>query len=68
MSHNIPCPNCHTLVSYEGNPYRPFCSKRCKMIDLGAWANEDYRVQGKHSEVEESNVSTEGQSQFEESE
>lgn len=35
------CPNC-------GKPaealYRPFCSKRCKDIDLGRWLNEDYRV------------------------
>ena len=28
----------------SANPYRPFCSKRCKNIDLGAWADEDYRV------------------------
>jgi endogenous inhibitor of DNA gyrase (YacG/DUF329 family) len=28
------------------NPWRPFCSERCKMIDLGAWASEDYRVAG----------------------
>ena len=26
------------------NPFRPFCSERCKMIDLGQWANEVYRV------------------------
>jgi uncharacterized protein len=26
------------------NPFRPFCSERCKMIDLGAWATESYRV------------------------
>lgn len=26
------------------NPWRPFCSERCKMIDLGRWANEEYRV------------------------
>jgi endogenous inhibitor of DNA gyrase (YacG/DUF329 family) len=28
----------------DANPYRPFCSERCKLIDLGAWANEEYRV------------------------
>jgi endogenous inhibitor of DNA gyrase (YacG/DUF329 family) len=28
----------------ENNPYRPFCSKRCQLLDLGAWANEEYRV------------------------
>jgi endogenous inhibitor of DNA gyrase (YacG/DUF329 family) len=27
-----------------GNPFRPFCSERCKMIDLGAWATESYRI------------------------
>jgi endogenous inhibitor of DNA gyrase (YacG/DUF329 family) len=26
------------------NRYRPFCSERCRKIDLGAWANEEYRV------------------------
>jgi len=29
------------------NKWRPFCSERCKMIDLGAWAAEDYRIAGK---------------------
>jgi endogenous inhibitor of DNA gyrase (YacG/DUF329 family) len=28
------------------NEWRPFCSKRCRMIDLGKWAAEDYRVPG----------------------
>jgi len=27
------------------NPFRPFCSERCKNVDLGAWANENYRVE-----------------------
>ena len=26
------------------NPFRPFCSERCKLIDLGQWASESYRV------------------------
>jgi uncharacterized protein len=38
------CPICHRPVTYEGNPYRPFCSERCKLIDFGAWANEEYSV------------------------
>jgi endogenous inhibitor of DNA gyrase (YacG/DUF329 family) len=33
----------HSLFAPE-NRWRPFCSERCKMIDLGAWANEEYRV------------------------
>jgi endogenous inhibitor of DNA gyrase (YacG/DUF329 family) len=27
-----------------GNPWRPFCSERCRNVDLGAWASEGYRV------------------------
>ena len=39
------CPQCggESLWSPE-NPFRPFCSERCKLIDLGAWASESYRV------------------------
>jgi uncharacterized protein len=41
----VPCPRCgaHSPFTPE-NRWRPFCSERCKMIDLGAWANEEYRV------------------------
>ncbi len=38
------CPICHRPTTYEGNPYRPFCSERCKLIDFGAWANGEYAV------------------------
>jgi uncharacterized protein len=38
------CPICNKETEYKGNPYRPFCSKRCKMTDLGKWATEQYRV------------------------
>ncbi|KAF1022365.1 MAG: DNA gyrase inhibitor YacG [Paracidovorax wautersii] len=41
----VPCPTCgNTTVYAPSNPYRPFCSERCKGIDLGAWANEQFRV------------------------
>jgi len=30
----------------EANKYRPFCSERCKLIDLGAWAEEKYSIPG----------------------
>jgi len=41
----VRCPQCgeYSLWSTE-NPWRPFCSERCKQIDLGCWANESYRV------------------------
>ena len=45
MAKVVNCPQCGTAVVWDrANPYRPFCSERCKMIDLGAWATESYRV------------------------
>ena len=41
----VRCPQCGgESVWGTENPYRPFCSERCKLIDLGAWAAETYRV------------------------
>ena len=42
---SVSCPRCGTLAPYSPeNAWRPFCSERCKLIDLGAWASESYRV------------------------
>ncbi len=38
-----PCPTCHKSVSWEGNASRPFCSERCRLIDLQGWFGEHYR-------------------------
>ena len=39
------CPTCGKRAPYSlENPYRPFCSERCKLIDLGQWATENYRI------------------------
>ena len=44
----VPCPTCGGDSLYgPDNPYRPFCSERCKNIDFGAWASESYRVEAK---------------------
>jgi uncharacterized protein len=41
----VPCPACRgPAVYHESNPWRPFCSERCRTLDLGAWASESYRV------------------------
>jgi hypothetical protein len=41
----VKCPTCGGDSVYApGNRFRPFCSERCKNIDLGAWSNEDFRV------------------------
>ncbi len=42
----VKCPRCKTEVAWENNPHRPFCSERCQLMDLGAWADERYRVPG----------------------
>ena len=42
---SVPCPRCAIPVAWRSdNPFRPFCSERCKVIDLGQWATEAYRV------------------------
>jgi len=40
----VKCPTCGKRAVYEGNEFRPFCSERCKLIDFGAWANEEYSL------------------------
>ena len=41
----VPCPACGEKAAFEPwNPWRPFCSERCRMVDLGAWASESYRI------------------------
>jgi uncharacterized protein len=41
----VNCPQCGKAAQWDpSNRFRPFCSERCRLIDLGAWANESYRV------------------------
>ena len=41
----VPCPRCGRPALFAPeNKWRPFCSERCKLIDLGDWASERYRV------------------------
>lgn len=43
----VACPTCGRPSAYTpANRWRPFCSQRCKSIDLGAWAAERYRIAG----------------------
>lgn len=43
----IACPTCKTLIEYSDKyPERPFCSERCKLIDLGEWADENHKIPG----------------------
>lgn len=38
------CPICEAPATWKDNPHRPFCSERCRMIDLGNWMDEEYNV------------------------
>lgn len=40
------CPTCKKPALKKGNPFFPFCSERCKLIDLGKWATEQYSIPG----------------------
>ncbi len=43
----VNCPSCKKPLEWStDNPHRPFCSERCKLIDLGAWANEEFQIEG----------------------
>ncbi|MCV6614451.1 MAG: DNA gyrase inhibitor YacG [Cellvibrionaceae bacterium] len=43
----LACPNCKAKVLWnEDFPQRPFCSSRCKLIDLGEWASENHKIPG----------------------
>lgn len=44
----VRCPTCHGDSLFDiSNASRPFCSPRCKNMDLGAWANEEFRVENR---------------------
>lgn len=52
----VPCPNCNKSVKWtQSNPDRPFCSERCRLIDLGAWADEQHTIPG-DVDVDENDV------------
>jgi endogenous inhibitor of DNA gyrase (YacG/DUF329 family) len=40
----VTCPTCKKKFSYYTSDFRPFCSERCRLIDLGQWLSESYTV------------------------
>ena len=51
----VKCPICDEPVEWNADhPFRPFCSERCKNIDLGAWASERYAIADDGDRGEES--------------
>ncbi len=40
----VKCPTCNRETEFTGNEFRPFCSERCKLLDFGDWADENFRL------------------------
>ena len=54
MSTIVRCPTCGRVVEWnESSAWRPFCSERCKLMDLGAWAAERHAIPGEAVETQE---------------
>jgi endogenous inhibitor of DNA gyrase (YacG/DUF329 family) len=45
----VRCPTCQRETDWSG-PYRPFCSERCRLIDLGAWLSEQRSIPGDNTQ------------------
>jgi endogenous inhibitor of DNA gyrase (YacG/DUF329 family) len=43
------CPTCSKPVEWQDNPYRPFCSEHCKLVDLSRWVNDEYSIPGERA-------------------
>lgn len=49
----VNCPECKKQIPWDSsNPHRPFCSERCKLLDLGAWADGSRVIAGKSDELD----------------
>ena len=48
----VKCPTCHREIDWSQAPYRPFCSERCRLIDLGAWLTEKHTIPGEPAQDE----------------
>jgi endogenous inhibitor of DNA gyrase (YacG/DUF329 family) len=52
----VKCPRCGKESEYTGNEFRPFCSERCKLIDFGAWADEEYNLPAETETMTEEDI------------
>ena len=52
----VKCPTCHRDLDWDTAPFRPFCSERCRLIDLGAWLSEQRAIPGESAPQQENPV------------
>jgi len=52
----VACPTCKKAVPWLAEQtFKPFCSERCKLIDLGDWASEAHKIPGQQSQINRNN-------------
>ena len=52
----VKCPQCGKETEFQGNEFRPFCSARCKLLDFGAWADEQYALPAESGEMTDEDI------------
>ena len=52
----VKCPTCHRDLDWDTAPFRPFCSERCRLIDLGAWLSEQRAIPGESAPRQENPI------------
>ena len=50
----VTCPSCRMPTPWDDNPHRPFCSLGCRLIDLGVWLDERYRIPTESAQEDDS--------------
>jgi endogenous inhibitor of DNA gyrase (YacG/DUF329 family) len=61
MAQRLRCPTCQRPIEWSDQfPYRPFCSERCRLIDLGAWLSEQHAIPGNPAEGPDETPPSEG--------
>jgi len=55
----VTCPTCGRELEWATAPFRPFCSERCRLIDLGAWFSEQRAIAGESAATETDDTPTE---------
>jgi len=57
----VKCPTCHRELDWETAPFRPFCSERCRLVDLGKWASGRYVVSSPVLDIDDGSLRNEQQ-------
>lgn len=52
----VKCPTCGKQTEYTGNEFRPFCSERCKLLDFGAWTDEEFALPSQTETLSEEDI------------